>query len=986
MPAAGDPQRNAGNSPRGRPDSRVSHFRQVANSSFRISEKGVIIPTSISELFRLQSLRSFVISAARRRLATPMPRPSFPRSLMSEEGQAGFSSWWEQPFLLKVVDLGLMAILVVAPFLMGGRQALGQIVLCALSAGTAVVWSLYQWNRGDGRWKFTGVEPIMLLGIGLILLQCCQLSPGLIDAVSPRVHRLLTGWDGNEALMQGVWNRISFTPSDTWSDLIVVTACLLFFFVAVQRLSTLNDLELYLRCVAIGGGAMALFGLVQYLASNGKFYWIYDHPMTDTRLAAKGAFTNANHFANYLAMAIPAQFLLIVLHRDARHSPNFVGPVLSRGTLRQRVVFHLRGLDPVFCLWCGLLLVTCLAILCSQSRIGLLSGCGGVLLALVIFWYHSLLTLRQISLGVGLILIGLLAMPLLDGSLAGSNDSVESMRLASDVRNMPVRHAGHSLIWKANLNGIREFPLVGTGLGSHHEVYWLWFKSPQEGVEYSHAENGYLQIAMETGMIGLGLVILLWMTSLLWCAQGLWHAESRRAKGMMAILTAGLLISLLQSMIDFVWYVPACVNVVLLYAICAWRISLMRFFEPTSLSLRCRTSTWNLTRLSWACMIPVLSGLGYWMIQEKLPELASEPIWDEYLRVTLAQAASAEAPGAAVPVERQSERIELALAAARANPSAQRMQLHAGLACLNQFALNQAKQQHHMPLSQIRDAARSLFTSTDEMNQWLNRPGVLGSERKLLDEAIEHFRASLNVCPLQPRPYLELAELIWLEGANGKAERDLVEQAVLSRPGDARALFAMGRMLWLNGEHKAAAEHWQYAFRQDTGYRGHLITSLASYVPARFFLDYFEPDHDSLMQLREAYRTSDDLTGYQLVLESLARSSMRRAGSLREAAAEKEWSLAHQCFAELGDAREAYRCGREAIIANPKSYAAHHQFGVWLYQNGYFAESVDELTWCLNQRPQESRLADLRIQARDKLRSTLLPTRMAKEPARSIIR
>jgi len=882
-----------------------------------------------------------------------------------------------------MVDLGLFAILVVAPFFMGGRQASGQLILCLLSTATAIFWSMYQWSRSDARWKFTGVEPVMLLGLGLIALQCCQLSAGVMQAVSPRVPRLLPEWEGNQELLQGIWHRISFTPSDTWSDLIVIVACLLFFFVAVQRISTTNDLCRFLRVIALGGGAMALFGIVQFACSNGKFFWVYDHPMTDTSLAAKGAFTNANHFANYLAMSIPAQLYLIVLRiRDRAGVPQMTVQSLPTDSWFVRLRRTVRQADRVLWGWSALLGITSLGILCSHSRIGLLSATVGVMLALTIFWHKSLLSIRQVTVGVGLLLVAMLLQPVLDtqaGQIAGHSRSVPHFK-------MPVDHAGRSQVWKANLQGIYEFPLAGTGLGSHHEVYWLWFNSPQDGIEYSHAENGYLQIAMETGLTGLGLVALLWLTSLLWCAQGLWNAGTPRACGIIAAVTAGLLVSLVQSITDFVWYVPACVNVVLLYAICAWRVSLMRFFEPAHSPVRSRTSSFNLSRISWACAIPAIAGLGYWMVHEKLPEVAAEPIWDEYLRVTLSQTSAAETLPNHVPVDQQQRRIELALAAAQANPRAQRIQLHAGLACLNQFTLNQSENQHHMPLSQIRDAARSLFTSTEEMDLWLDRPGVLGQERKLLQRAIDHFRASLNACPLQPRPYLELAELVWLEGADARVERDLVEQAITARPYDARAQFAMGRLLWLNGDHKGAAELWQFAFRQDASYRGHLIASLASYVPARFFLDYFEPDHESLKQLRKAYQTSDDLASYQLVLESLAHSSTSIAQGLKGANAEREWSIAHQCYVELGDIKEAHHCAKAAVAANPKSFDAHQQLGIWLYRNGHFAESIDELSWCLQQRPRESWLASIAAAARRHLQSSAPPTQLVEEPIQTIIR
>src|SRR5690606_16275486 len=105
--------------------------------------------------------------------------------------------------------------------------------------------------------------------------------------------------------------------------------------------------------------------------------------------------------------------------------------------------------------------------------------------------------------------------------------------------------------------------------------------------------------------------------------------------------------------------------------------------------------------------------------------------------------------------------------------------------------------------------------------------------------------------------------------------------AVAVRPGNSRAHFAMGRILWLEGAQKEAAEHWQNAFQFDPEYRSQLIGVLADYVPARFFLDHFEPDLAALKQLRTAYRDSDDDVGFQLILEGLAKACVRKAILLR---------------------------------------------------------------------------------------------------------
>lgn len=864
-------------------------------------------------------------------------------SFRHRSAECGWSAFLAQPVTLKLVDLGLLAILLVAPFFMGGRQALGQIVLCGLSSLTAAAWCLYQWRRGDGRWRFTGVEPILLLGLGLIVLQCWQLSPEMLQALSPRVPQLLPEWDagGNPLLGQRVWRRISLTPYETWSNFVVIVACVQYFFVAAQRLRTLDELNRYVQAVAVGAAAMAGFGIAQLIWGNGKFFWIYAHPMTDTRFVAKGAFTNANHFANFLAMAVPAQLYCLV---------QYVAPQSSgrRGASRHGGPVASSRPAPAIACWIAALAVTMLAILLSMSRGGIVCSLGGILIALLVFWRKGLLGIKLTAIVSGLA-VASLAATLLFGDLAAKMVEQNFVELTSSRIDQLDQNNSRRKIWESNVQGIREFPLAGTGLGSHHEVYWRWFNYPHDGKEYSHAENGPLQVALETGLTGLGIVLLLSLTALLWCAQGVWNATSLRAAGLIAVASAGLLVNLAHSVTDFVWYVPACMNVVLLYAVCAWRVSLMRFTEGSSAPVPVARTMWS--RLSWATALPAVLGLGVWMALEKLPEVKAEPLWQEYLRLTLARQQE-EAAGTAPDADPSLEhRLNLVLAAADADPHAHRVQLYAGIACLRQFALSQQKQNNFMPLAQIRDAARTLFTSPQELNEWLARPGVIGAGREYLQAAITHFEASLQACPLQPRPYLELAELVWLNGGTKEQERELIEQAVAVRPYDARAQFALGRDLWLEGDQQEGLAHWKEAFRLDADYRGHLIGALSGYVPARFFLDNFDPDHASLRQLRVAYRTSEDRAGYLQIVDALARSSVEEAVAASDLTATDHWLLAHECFAELGDRKSAYHSAREAIASNPSSYPAHQMFALWLYQNGAYREAVEQLTWCARHKP-----------------------------------
>ena len=93
----------------------------------------------------------------------------------------------------------------------------------------------------------------------------------------------------------------------------------LLFFVTVQRIKTIEDVERLLRWCAISAMCMAVFGLVQYLGGNGKFFWFYSPPFANTLEGAKGSFTNRNHFAHFLALGVgPLIWWLLYAARGMR--------------------------------------------------------------------------------------------------------------------------------------------------------------------------------------------------------------------------------------------------------------------------------------------------------------------------------------------------------------------------------------------------------------------------------------------------------------------------------------------------------------------------------------------------------------------------------------------------------------------------------------------------------------------------------------------
>ena len=893
----------------------------------------------------------------------------------------------QAPLALSGTDLGLALIILVAPFFMAGRQAFGQLVLCILACFTAFCWAIHQCRADQARWRFTGTEPFLLLGIALVAVQTLQIPSGWVELVSPQIAEFLPLWRADSEIISTTWNSISLTPADTLSNLIVVVACVLVFLVAVQRIRTPDDVRRILQAIALCSIVMAGFGILQFLFGNGKFFWRYEHPFTDTRYVAKGAFTNANHFANFLAVSVPIQLWLIV-----RELPQGA----SRHGRRSRSwgsAGRERSVSIMLLIWTVGLLITGLAILLSMSRGGIVFTLLGVLVTLLLFWRKSLLG-PQVAFVVTAVAALSLGATLFFGDLAIKMVEQNFVELTdSDVSQLDQNNARRK-IWNANLAGIQDFPILGTGLGSHREVYWHWFNHPHDGAEYSHAESGYLQVALETGLIGLGLVCILWLFVGGWCLRGIFARTSGTESGAIITVTAGLLVNLAHSVTDFVWYAPACMIVTLLLACCAWRLSRREseHAESTDVSQN-PVPHFGPARLAWGAALPAILLCGWWMTDHKLAEVRAEPLWFEYLRL-VTEEADLQTDDLDAETTLLRRRLDLVKAAAAANPRAHRVRFHAGIAEVARFALVQQEVGQGMPLDQIREAARASFPNDPEgMSEWLNKPGVLGEARRHLSAARDHFWESLRLCPVQSRPYLELADLLWLEGVSDERANSIVRQALAARPYDARGHFTLGLHHWrlslqsqAEVEVEVAIRHWKEAFRLDSEFRGRLIESLAAYLPAAFFLDHFEPDREALRQLRSSYAESADASGRARILEQLGKESAKHALRAEGLQAEKDWLEAHECFAELGNDRATYHSAKEALRVNPSSYQAHLKLGLWLYEKNIHSEAQEHLEWCARHKPEIAWLQTFAEDSRGRVELSDANNRRAQQSAPTIRR
>ena len=84
---------------------------------------------------------------------------------------------------------------------------------------------------------------------------------------------------------------------------------------------------------------------------------------------------------------------------------------------------------------------------------------------------------------------------------------VERVRDTGMVQEVGAREESVELrteVARYSVDLVREFPVLGTGAGSFYNTY-LRYRTPRE-LYWDHAHNDYVEIAADTGLVGLGIL------------------------------------------------------------------------------------------------------------------------------------------------------------------------------------------------------------------------------------------------------------------------------------------------------------------------------------------------------------------------------------------------------------------------------------------------------------------------------------------------
>jgi O-antigen ligase len=322
--------------------------------------------------------------------------------------------------------------------------------------------------------------------------------------------------------------RTSAYRHETVSAALTYCAYGILCFLSVQTLSRSSQARKLAAILSIYGSALAAFALMQGISPNGKLYWLRQPRMGGW---IYGPYVNHNHYAGLMELLMPIPLILSLtqLARSKERTAAAVAAAVMAGT-----------------------------IFLSGSRGGMLALFAELVLLGVVLLKQRRELRVAMALGIFvLIVVGLLTW------LGGDQLSRRLATAGSAATDL-----SESMREQINRDGLRMFlrkPVLGWGFGTFPVIY-PQFRSFYTNFFVNQAHDDYLQLLVETGLIGFGTMI--WFLVVVY-RRGFrkidnWSSDVSSASALACIL--GLTGILVHSTVDFNLQIPA--NAALFYVIC----------------------------------------------------------------------------------------------------------------------------------------------------------------------------------------------------------------------------------------------------------------------------------------------------------------------------------------------------------------------------------------------------------------------------------
>lgn len=456
--------------------------------------------------------------------------------------QANFLRLSEQ-----VIEILLVSLLAFMPLAFGAVQSWSQEVVVIVSCCILFVFLLRQLICSQGfvsTWAYVPLAAFIFLAIFTII----PMPQNTVSALSSQTVELKTELL-TDTIKQSENTTLSFYPYGTKSDLRVMLSAFAIFFVVLNVFKSSVQIKRLLKAIVIIGAVVAFLAIVQNIIGNGKIYGFISSP----RKAISGPFVNHSHFGQFMNLSIGAalSLILLILHREFKERQATAA-----------AVFEYFDSSRAKELW---LLATMISMSAAAIFVSLTRG-GVISMIIAMCITVLLLSARRAFRQHGWIVVIIALAALICLLYTGFDTVYERFATLGALDRYGTRLA----ILKDMVEPTRRFALFGTGLGSYAVVYPM-FQSIYTALRFSHAENEYAQLLLETGLTGFILMLTFGAVVIVNFIKAIRNKKSEinvSAYG----LGFGLVAILTHSVADFGQHLPA--NLTLTAIFCALIITL----------------------------------------------------------------------------------------------------------------------------------------------------------------------------------------------------------------------------------------------------------------------------------------------------------------------------------------------------------------------------------------------------------------------------
>lgn len=456
----------------------------------------------------------------------------------------------------------MLATIIVTPWFFGGVQASVQVWLFVTVLLAVVCLALVESRQAASAPIPLLVLPIAI-AIGLLALQLVPLNKTSLQVLSPTAVSLHSELVSTAAasdrtlaerfgLAEPVRQTTTLDPAATRADLARLVLAAALFVLGAGFFATTQHMVWLWTALAVNGAALSLFGIVQQLTFNGKIYWTFALGQDGGPF---GPFVNRNNAAGFLNLCLSGALALILFRvirnlprQDAHPSGLTVRP---RNWLRQSK----RQLTSIFAglsapiLACGILAAVIAAgTLSSLSRGGILALAGAAGVTAV-----ALLLVRRRIHGVGWIAAIAMIAVLMVGWIGRHASLGARLATLTESETWLTARLPH---WLDGLKAVPDFWRTGSGLGTYRWVYRP-YQTRCDDRWFYHAENEYLEALVETGVLGLGLMLLVLILLAVASWQVLRHGRDGAGLGFGLMAVFAFTSQVIQAGSDFGWHIPA---------------------------------------------------------------------------------------------------------------------------------------------------------------------------------------------------------------------------------------------------------------------------------------------------------------------------------------------------------------------------------------------------------------------------------------------